>query len=81
MRSFGTERHLRLAKLLASKRRAAGLTQVELAKRLSRPQSFVTDVERGKRRVDLIEFVNVADAVGFDPILALGELLTDGDNR
>ena len=48
-------------------REEAGLTQVELGKRLRRPQAFVSKIERGLRRVDVLEFLEIARAVGFDP--------------
>ena len=48
-------------------RKAAGITQVELAERLGKPQSFVSKVERGERRLDVIEFCQVAEALGHEP--------------
>jgi transcriptional regulator with XRE-family HTH domain len=45
-------------------RKGAGLTQNDLARRLSRPQSFVSKFERGERRLDVIEFLDVAQAIG-----------------
>ncbi|MGO8671667.1 MAG: helix-turn-helix domain-containing protein [Capsulimonadaceae bacterium] len=48
-------------------RKQAGLTQAELADRLSRPQSYVSKYERGERRLDVIEFFDVASAIGIDP--------------
>lgn len=44
---------------------------------MGRPQSFVADVEAGQRRMDLIEFINFADAIGFDPREFLDELLSE----
>jgi transcriptional regulator with XRE-family HTH domain len=48
-------------------REAAGLTQIELATRLRKPQSVVSKVESGERRLDVVEFLQWAEAVGFDP--------------
>lgn len=59
-------------------RKDAGLTQVELANKLSRPQSFVSKVERGERRLDVVEFFEVSRAIGFDPFLFL-RTLSDGE--
>lgn len=52
---------------LVKARREAGLTQVQLAKKLERPQPFISYFERGERRVDVIEFVAIARALGVDP--------------
>lgn len=48
-------------------RHKAGLTQTAVAARLRRPTSFVGKYENGYRRLDVIEFVKVAAAIGFDP--------------
>lgn len=64
----------RLRELLVDARRDASLTQVELSLRLKRPQSFVSKYERGERRLDVIEFGEVARALGIDPIGILDKL-------
>ena len=48
-------------------RKDAGVTQVELAERLGKPQQFVSKVEKGDRRLDLVEFVAIARALRMDP--------------
>ncbi len=63
-----------LADLLAERRKAAKLTQIELAARLKRPQSFVASVENAERRVDVVELLNLADAIGFDASELIREL-------
>ncbi len=56
-----------LCDVLRQARQKAGLTQHVLAKRLKRPQSFVAKYEGGERRLDIVEFVAVAAAIGADP--------------
>ena len=56
----------RLREVLVEARKAAGMKQVELAKALGRSQSFVSNYERGERRVDVPEFILVARALGAD---------------
>jgi transcriptional regulator with XRE-family HTH domain len=53
-----------LLRLLREKRKEAGLSQSELAKRLSRSQSFVSKYESGELRLDLVELSLVCRALG-----------------
>jgi transcriptional regulator with XRE-family HTH domain len=70
-RTFASKRHEALVGFLKKKRKDAGLTQVQVAERLDRYQSFVTDYERGQKRIDAVELVQIAEAIGFDPIEAV----------
>jgi transcriptional regulator with XRE-family HTH domain len=63
--------------LITEARKSAGLTQVELAARLKQHQSYVSKYESGVRRLDVVEYMQVAKAVGFDP----AELITKLDER
>lgn len=58
-------------------RKAAGLTQRALAKRLGTVQTVVVRVEQGERRLDLIEFYWFCRALGFDPKKAAVEVLKE----
>lgn len=71
MRSVFTKRYQRLLELLREARIDAGLTQVEVSRKLKRHQSFVSKYECGERRVDLVEFLQVTDAIDVDPIKIL----------
>ena len=55
----------------------AGVTQVELAKRLKKPQSFVSAYERGSRRVDLLELVRIVTMLGGDPMKVCASILEE----
>ena len=66
-KSVFTTRYDQFRHLLVEARKEAGLTQVDLAKKLSRPQSFVSKFERGERRLDVIEFLDIAEALNVDP--------------
>lgn len=67
--------HGRFLELLIEARRRAGLTQQQLAKKLSRPQSFVAKYEGGERRIDVVEFVAITRAIGADPVRVLRALM------
>jgi Helix-turn-helix len=62
-----TERHRKMRDLLRERRKAAGLTQTVVAERLGKPPSYVAKYEGGDRRLDILEFLDVAGAIGFDP--------------
>jgi transcriptional regulator with XRE-family HTH domain len=68
-------RRRRLAELLVAYREQAGLKQSELAERLGRHQPFVSNLEAGQRRLDLVELLDIAAALDFDPRDLIGELL------
>jgi transcriptional regulator with XRE-family HTH domain len=53
-----------LLALLREAREAAGLTQVQLAERLGQSQSFVSKVERGETRLDVIQLRTLLAALG-----------------
>jgi len=61
--------------LLKEERKKAGLTQAQLAKKLRRPQSYVSKYERGDRRLDVIEFLEIARVIGVDPTVFLKNLI------
>jgi transcriptional regulator with XRE-family HTH domain len=73
-RTLRSARHEALIALLVEKRREAGLTQEQVAKKLKRYQSYVATVESGQRRIDVVEFLDLADAIGFDPRDAIKRL-------
>ena len=54
----------KLRTLLVEIREHAGLTQVMLAKKLKRPQSFISKYEGGERRLDLLELREICNALG-----------------
>ena len=56
-------------------RKAAGLTQRQLASKLKRSNSFVWKIEAGERRVDLLEFIEIARCLDQDPLQMFSRLL------
>lgn len=66
-KSVFTEEYERFRQMLIEARKERGLTQVDIAERLGKPQSFVSKYERAERRLDVVEFLEVAKAIGIDP--------------
>jgi transcriptional regulator with XRE-family HTH domain len=61
MRSVYTPAYRRFLVRLIAARRAAGLTQVDVARALRIPQSKVSRMESGERRVDVVELQELAN--------------------
>jgi transcriptional regulator with XRE-family HTH domain len=73
-RSLASTRHAALRAFLAAKRKAAGLRQIDVAKRLKRGPRYVSDVETGRKTVGAVELLDWAEAIGFDPREAVKRL-------
>jgi transcriptional regulator with XRE-family HTH domain len=73
-RSQHSDRYKALCALLADARRKRRLTQAAMAERLGRPQSYVSKYESGERRLDVIEFLDIADALSIQPIKLLRQV-------
>jgi transcriptional regulator with XRE-family HTH domain len=63
LKTLHTSRSLELRQRLRAVREEAGITQQDLAAKLDKPQSFVSKYETGERRLDVIEFVDVCEAL------------------
>ena len=62
-KSVYREENLVLLRLLKQRRVEAGLTQMQFAQALERPQSFASDIERGLRRLDLVQLRDICIAL------------------
>lgn len=65
-KSVFTDRYRLFLQLLIQERREKKITQVVLAEKLRKPQSYVSKYENGERRLDVIEFLEIADCIGID---------------
>jgi transcriptional regulator with XRE-family HTH domain len=77
-KSLRSSQQNHLLTLLIEARHRAGLTQAVLAARLGRPQSFVAKYENGERRIDVVEFVALAEALGEIPAELFAQFLDKG---
>ena len=69
-----SSKHQALRRFVVEQRKKAKLRQVDVAKRLGRYQSYVTNIETGQRRIDVVELLDLAEAIGFDPHEAIATL-------
>ena len=77
-RSFHSEEYAAFVQKLVEARQKAGITQTELAKRLGRHQSFVSNFESRVRRLDVVETVVICRVIKLDAeilVRSLGESL------
>jgi len=58
-------------------RNRAGLSQRELSRILGMPHTHIARVEAGTRTLDLVEFLDILDKVGAEPLQAIAELLSE----
>ncbi len=80
-KSIFSSRYETFRRELVAAREATGLTQTQLAAKLSRPQSFVSKYERGERRLDVIEFLEVVEALSIDPVRFIRNILRSSESR
>ena len=75
MKSLRSRIHRNLCAVLVEARKGAELSQEELARRLRRSQSFIAKIEVGERRLDVLEFIEIARALNRDPSELLSHVL------
>ena len=76
-KSQHTQAYQVLPPFLRQVREKAGLTQRDLGKLLSKPQSYIYNCETANRRVDITEFALWCRACGIDPKRAYSRLLKE----
>jgi transcriptional regulator with XRE-family HTH domain len=67
-RHLRSVRHRSLVTAIVEARQATGLSQREFAKKLNRTNNFVWRIEAGERKVDVLEFIEIAKAAALDPL-------------
>lgn len=63
-KTINSAEYVRFLNLLRQRRKQAGLTQEELARRLGATQSFISKCESGERRIDIVELRAFCKAMG-----------------
>ncbi|MEM6665609.1 MAG: helix-turn-helix transcriptional regulator [Pseudomonadota bacterium] len=66
-KSLHTTDYAALVEILVDARKRSGKTQQEIAEALGKPQSYVTKIENGERRLDVVEFIDLSIAMGVEP--------------
>lgn len=71
MRNLRSVKHGRLRAELTATRKAKGIAQYVLSAKLGRSPSYVSKYESGERRLEVLEFIAVCEALGVDPAAVL----------
>lgn len=71
MKSIYSKEYKAVIDGLIAERKRLGMTQVQLASKLGRPQSFVSKTESRERRLDIVEFFHICRAMGKDGVEVL----------
>jgi transcriptional regulator with XRE-family HTH domain len=77
-KSVFSEQYNLLRQFLITARQRNEFTQAQVASKLNRPQSFVSKYERGERRLDVIEFLEVTRVLDVDPSLMIERIESYG---
>jgi len=67
--------HTQLIEIMLAARKRSGLTQADLAAKVGKDQTFISLIERSQRRVDVLEFIALARAMGEDPQRLFAEVI------
>jgi transcriptional regulator with XRE-family HTH domain len=63
-----TGANLAVVEVVKEARLAAGLRQADLAALVGRDQSWISLIEGSQRRLDVVEFIELARAIGVEPV-------------
>ena len=69
-----TRRYEALRSILRETRDSLGLSQEQVASRIRRLQTYISDIETGVRRLDVVEFLRLAKALKLDPATVIAKV-------
>ena len=75
-KSAFSDAHQILVEQLTAARKQSGMKQEELAALVGKDQSYISNIERGQRRVDVIEFIALVRAMDADPLTVFVQVVT-----
>ena len=75
-KSAFSDAHQILVEQLTAARKQAGMKQEELAALIGKDQSYVSNIERGQRRVDVLEIVTISRLLKVDPVKMLADIVS-----
>ncbi len=74
-KSIFSEEYRTFLRVLVSERKSMGLKQGDVARKLHRPQSYLSKTEHGERRLDVVEFIALCRAMGTNPLKVMAKVV------
>ena len=74
-KSLFSEEYQTFLQVLVSERKSTGLKQGDVARKLNRPQSYLSKTEHGERRLDVVEFIALCRAMDADPLEVMAKVV------
>jgi len=76
-KSTFTDAYASVIRLLIALRKERGVSQTELGRRLGKTQQFVSYMELGERRIDIVELYAIAKALCVEPAQVFADVLRE----
>jgi transcriptional regulator with XRE-family HTH domain len=73
-KSVFSDAYRHVVDVLVEARKESGFTQADVAKRIGKGQSFISQIEGSQRRVDVLEFFAIANAMEAEALALLSEI-------
>lgn len=73
MKSIHQGRYVVFIQRIIDARKEQSLTQIQVAEKLNKPQSYIAKIEGKERKLDVVEFVDLCDALSLSP----SEIISD----
>lgn len=70
-----------LLEILRSVRTEKGVSQEALSSKMGQSTTFIVKIERGTRRIDVVEFIRLANELDVDPVELFGEVVSAINRR
>src|SRR5262245_38673441 len=67
VKTINTKCHQALIKLIKEARQEAGIRQTDISEEMRKQANWMSRIERGDRRIDVCQFLDLADLIGFNP--------------
>ncbi|MDG6897015.1 transcriptional regulator [Actinobacillus delphinicola] len=74
MKTIYKERYRSIIQKLIARRKELNLTQQQIAAKLNKPQSYIAKIEGFERKLDVLEFIEICEAIELDPSSVLHDI-------